>query len=258
MRILVTRPADQVAALSDGLRAIGMEPVVVPTVAILPPGSFDALDEALRSLERYDWILFTSTNGVGAFFDRAALLGIDPVSTTSLQWAGIGPATADAITAHGIPTVWMPSRYLSEAVADELPAHAGQRLLRIRADVASSLPAERLRARGVVVDEVVAYCTQEAPPGATELLAQAWADGIDGVIFTSASTVRGFARMAAGASLGQGLDDLMIIAIGPVTAKAVEAMGWPVHLVASEHSVDGVVQVLKERGDSGAAGDARS
>lgn len=252
LRILVTRPADQAVALTDRLRAIGVEPVAVPTVAILPPASFDAVDRALRNLDRYDWVLFTSPNGVRAFFGRYAVLGLVSTLPPSIRWAAIGPGTADAMTARGISPVWMPSRYLGEVVADELPAHPGQWILRVRADIASSLPAQRLRARGMVVDEVVAYQTQEAPEGSREVFAHAWAAGIDGVVFTSASTVRGFARLAAG--LLQGPWDLLVIAIGPVTAKAVEAAGWPVHLVASEHSIDGIVRLLKERSDSGAAG----
>lgn len=257
MRILVTRPAGQARALCDRLRVIGVEPVAVPTVAILPPASFDALDDVLRRLGSYHWVLFTSTNGVRAFFDRRDVLGLRETIPGSIRWAAIGPATADALAAHSIAHVWLPSRYLSSAVADELPAAPGERLLRVRADLASPLPAERLRARGVVVDEVVAYRAVEAPDGAGDQLVWAWSGGLDGVIFTSASTVRGFARLAEHAGLAQEAAALLHIAIGPVTAAAAEEMGWTVHLVAEEHSIDGIVQVLQERSDSSAAGITR-
>ncbi len=253
-RILVTRPADQAWGLCDRLRAIGIEAIAVPTVAILPPPSFDALDDALRDLEEYDWVIFTSVNGVESFFGRRKAIGLGQVVAAKPRWAAIGPATASAISAHGISSVWVPTRYLSEAVAEELPDVAGRRILRVRADLASPLLSERLRARGALLDEVIAYRTVEAPPGAVDVLREAFATGIDGVIFTSASTVRGFARLVGATGLGQLLPDLRFIAIGPVTAQAIEAMGWRAHMIAEEHSTDGLVRLLQERREDNAPG----
>lgn len=253
-RVLVTRPMDQADALAQRLVAIGVEPVVVPTVAILPPASFDALDRALRSLAAYDWVVFTSRNGVQAFCDRRRALGISGVWPSRLRWAAIGPGTAAVLEAHEIADVWMPSRYLGEALAEELPATPGGRLLRVRGETASDLPSQRLRERGVDVDDVLAYRTEEAPAGTSGLLAEAWAAGVDAVVFTSASTVRGFARAAAEAGLLQGVRNVMLIAIGPVTAEAITAAGWRADLTAAEHSLDGLVQVLAGRGEGRATG----
>lgn len=256
-RILVTRPAAQAATLCNRLRQIGIDPVAVPVIAVAPPVSFDALDDALLHLDRYDWILFTSANGVRAFFDRRHAIGDASPLPALLQWAAIGPATADAIAAQGIARVWMPSRYLSETVARELPSVQGERVLRVRAAAASDIPARGLRARGITVDEVVAYQTVEAPADAAAPLAQAFALGLDGVIFTSASTVRAFGRLVDAAGLRSESDSLTFVAIGPVTETALVAAGWPVHLVAEEHSVDGLIRLLQERSDSGAADIAR-
>jgi len=153
--------------------------------------------------------------------------------------------------------VWIPTQYLSESLGQELPAQPGQRVLRIRAQAASSLPAGRLRSRGIDVDEVVAYRTVEAPPDSVPLLQEAFAGGVDGVLFTSASTVRGFARLIQHSDLKDEAARLTVIAIGPVTADAIRAIGWPVHVVASEYSLDGIATVIR-RGQTDASGIARN
>ncbi len=257
-RVVVTRPADQTAALCDRLRTIGIDPVAVPTVEILPPLSFNALDAALRDLDHYHWVIFTSVNGVRAFFARRAALGLGQAVPDRLRWAAIGPATASAISAHGIPSVWLPRRYLSAAMAEELPDVAGRQILRVRGDIASPRLGDQLTLRGALLDEVVAYRTVEAPPAAVELLKQALIAGVDGVIFTSPSTVRGFARLVAATGLDPHVEDLRCIAIGPVTAEAIEAMGWHVQLVAEEHSTEGLVRLLQERSLDNATGVERT
>lgn len=253
LRVLVTRPAEQAQTLTRRLTAIGVEPVPVPAVAILPPASFHALDDALRHLESYHWVLFTSTNGVRAFFDRLDVLGSKKTIPRSIRWAAIGPATAEALAAHGIARAWLPSRYLSEVVGDELPTAPGERLLRVRAEVASPAPAEGLRARGAMVDEVVAYRTQEAPEEAREPLRQAWERGLDAVIFTSASTVRGLLRLGEDVGLKEQLRTLLAIGIGPVTAREITAAGWTNYWIADNHSLDGIMQFFTERGEISAA-----
>jgi len=227
-RVLVLRPVDHAGALATRLRAIGMEPVVVPAVAIHPPAAWDGVDAALGQLALYPWVLFTSASGVDTFFARRRALGVsDP---------------------------WVPSRYLGEAAGDELPASPGQRVLRIRGEVASPVATVRLRARGLVVDEVVAYRTVEAPPESDGPLQRAWDEGIDAVVFTSASTVRGFARLAQRVHIDDALGGVLIVAIGPVTADAVRGMGWQVDVVAPRYSVDGIIEAIDERRASLAAG----
>ncbi|MBI2246753.1 MAG: uroporphyrinogen-III synthase [Armatimonadetes bacterium] len=255
-RVIVTRPREHAERLAARLSAIEMEPVIVPTVAFAPPATYAPLDDAVRHLDRYAWILFTSRTGVRVFFERMAA---GPRALPEhLRWAAVGPGTAEALRGRGIREVWIPSRYLSEAAGAELPAQRGDRVLRIRAEAASPLPAERLRGRGVEVDEVVAYRTVLGPPESVPLLRQAVALGADGVIFTSASTVRGFARLIQVAALEHEIGRLTLIAIGPVTAEAIRALGWPVHLVAAEHSVDGIAVLFEGRHVDAASGLARN
>jgi len=254
-RILVTRPIEQAETLCRRLSEIGIEAIAVPMVAIHPPQSFDALDRVLRELDRYQWVIFTSVNGVRPFFERWGALAGNIVIPTSMRWAAIGPATAASLIARGVAKPWMPTQYLSEALARDLPDVAGRRILRVRPEVTTPILVEGLRARGGIVDEVVAYRTIEGPPGAQDLLAEALRRGIDGVIFTSASTVRGFARLLeATGGAHHHLPTLELIAIGPVTAAAIEATGWHADLVADEHDIDGIVQQLQRKREPNASG----
>lgn len=254
-RVIVTRHVEQGERLEATLQASGIEPVAVPTISFGPPATYAPLDAAIQHLDHYQWVMFTSRTGVRVFFERAAAQGRPP--SVRLRWAAVGPGTAEAVRAHGVEHVWIPSRYLGATLGDELPAQHGERVLRIRAEKASPLPAERLRLRGIQVDEFVAYRTIEAPPESVPLLKKALVGRVHGVIFTSASTVRGFARLTQHADLNDEVAFLTLIAIGPVTADAIRALGWPVHLVADESSVDGIAAVLR-RGQTNASGISRS
>ena len=251
-RVLIIRPAGQADLLATRLENIGMEPVVVPAVAVLPPVSWGGVDEALARVGQYAWILFTSANGVRMFFDRGRTRG-GVAGSPTLRWAAIGPGTAAALEEVGIDGSWLPPRYLGESVGDELPASRGQHVLRVRGETASPVATTRLRARGISVDEVVAYRIVEAPPGSEALLRQAWTQGIDAIVFTSASTVRGFAHLAQRAGIADDVSSVTTFAIGPVTADAMTALGWTVHGVAWQHSVDGLVSLIEERRASIAA-----
>ncbi len=253
-RVLIARPADQAVELAERLRALGIDPVVVPAVAVAPPASWTPVDQALGALTRYDWVLFTSANGVHMVFQRRVSTGTAGPAPPGLRWAAIGPGTAAALAGYGITGAWLPSRYLGKAAGGELPARVGQHVLRVRAEAASPAATEALRARGILVDEVIAYRTVEAPPESDPLLRRAWADGVDGIVFTSASTVRGFAALAARVGIDDDMGSVLTIAIGPVTAQAMEAAGWEVGAVASQHSIDGIVRVIEERRTALAAG----
>ncbi|HEY6103611.1 MAG TPA: uroporphyrinogen-III synthase [bacterium] len=245
-RYIVTRPAGHAGLLSQALRRIGIDAVEIPTVAIIPPESWDPLDGALRRLLEYDWILLTSRSGVEALFERAGRTAVWP---PALRWAAIGPGTAAALRAGGITTVWIPSRFLGEAVAREMPVSRGDRVLRVRAAEASEIPSEGLRARGAEVTDVIAYRTQFPLMATGSRLAHVLAEGVEGVIFTSASTVRGFLHLVDAAGLRGSVATIRLIAIGPVTTAAIRAEGLVPYAVASEHSVQGIVDVLAGRDD---------
>ena len=254
-RYVVTRPVEHAAGLSEALRAAGVEPVEIPAVALEPPSSWQPLDDALRHIGGYDWLLLTSRSGVDALFERA---GARVAWPARLRWAAIGPGTAAALRHRGITEVWVPSRFLGEAVAQEMPAARGERVLRVRAEQASDTPTEGLRARGVEVTDVVAYRTTTAPAESLGALRAALVEGVEGVIFTSASTVRGFLALAEDAAALKQVRALRLVAIGPVTAAALAEYDLVPAAIAEEYSVPGIVAavtglIARERSGSNAA-----
>ncbi len=116
-RVLVTRAAHQAGKLSDGLRALGVEPVEVPVIEIQPPPNFASLDRALRSLSEYDWLILTSANTVQALADRAAVLGLHLSAASLLNVAAVGEATATAAREAGFPVTLVPETYVAESLA---------------------------------------------------------------------------------------------------------------------------------------------
>lgn len=157
-RIVITRPRERARRLAERLRSLGAEPIVFPTVRIEPadPGPLDA---AVRSLERYDWIVFTSANGVEAFWTRLVAAEKDARDLVRRKVAAIGPVTAQALRQRGVEPVLVPDEYVAEAILGSLGDVRGLRFLLPRADIAREALAAGLRERGAAVTEVVAYRT---------------------------------------------------------------------------------------------------
>ncbi len=241
--ILVTRPREQSRMLCERLRGLGARAVAVPTIDILPPAPGGPLDQALRRLTQYDWVIVTSANGARACIARAGALGVDLRPFPRPLWAAIGPATAAVLRRAGIDVAMTPSRYLTEAVAAELPEISGRRILLPRTDAAPPELSESLKQRGAIIDEIAAYRTVVGPSRVAPRLRRLFESGsVDTVLFTSASTVRGLIRM-----LGDGrsaLDRVTIACIGPVTADAALEAGLRPAVVAREHTIDGLIHAL--------------
>jgi len=221
-RVIVTRASDQAAELVSALRNAGLEPVPVPTIAVElePPGG--SLDRAARVLHTYSWVVITSANGARAIL-KAAERTLAELGAPS--WAAIGPATSRVLEHGGIEIDYQPSQSSAIALAAELPVNLGDRVLVVRGDLAGDELAVALRARGAMVDDVVAYRTREAPSTSQALLRRALAEGpIAAVAFTSGSTIRGLV------ALGQEelVDVLSIpcVCIGPETAEEALAAGF--------------------------------
>lgn len=240
-RVLVTRPRAQSGPLVARLRALGAEAIAVPTIGIAGPRAGGPLDAALRRLADYDWVVVTSANGARACRVRARALGAD-LRGPRPRWAAVGPATARALRAAGVAVAMMPSRFLTEAIAEEVPVAAGDRVLLPRTEAAPPGLAQALRRRGAVVDEVVAYRTVIAPPRSRPRLHAAIHRGVDAVVLTSPSTVHGLVRLLGDrrGALGRAA----IACIGPVTATAAIEEGLRPAVVAGEHTVDGLLDAL--------------
>lgn len=242
-RILVTRPRAQSRPLCDRLRRLGAQPVAVPTIGIVAPRAGGPLDAALAAIERYDWVVATSANGARAIVRRARALGIALGRSHRPRWAALGPTTAAALRAAGVPVALVPPRFLTEGLAASLPEVAGRRILLPRTDAAGPALAEALRARGAEVDEVTAYRTVLAPARSqARILRLVGGREVDTVLFTSASTVRGLVRLLGAER--DALQAMVIACIGPVTAAAAVEEGFHPAVVAAEHTADGLVAAL--------------
>ena len=158
-RIVVTRAREQASALAEQLRAAGAVPIEYPAIAFAPPADLAPLDAALDELGSYNWIVFTSANGVRFVAQRLSQLGRDTAELRHASLAAIGPATAAELERHGLRSTFTPTEFVAEAVVEQIGEVQGQRILLPRADIAREALADGLRARGARVDNVVAYRT---------------------------------------------------------------------------------------------------
>lgn len=245
MRILVTRPLEQSHALTEKLQALGATTVELPTIQVAP-ATIAGLDEAVKNLGEYDWLIFTSIQGVRFFYERLAKQNVATDVMKRIQVAAIGPATAAALRLNGKEPNYVPAEYLSEKIVDGLGDVAGKRVLLPRADIASKKLPATLRERGALVDDVVAYRTVRPSDLTARRVNSILADGVNLAIFTSPSTVRNLAEVVGGQRLIRLLANARIACIGPVTAREAEQVGLAVHIVPEVHTIDGLLEALSD------------
>ena len=244
-KILVTRSRDQASVLSDMLRREGAETIEVPTIRIAPMEEYTQLDGAISAIEKYGWVIFTSANGVDAFFDRIQVLGKDSRVLGGIKVGVIGPATAKALAFRGISADLVPSEFASEALVRALEDQhiADMDILLPRADIAGDELVEGLTRMGARVDSIAAYRTVPVPESKETARTLLGSGSIDLVTFTSSSTVLNLLGLLDGDS--SLLGGVGIACIGPITVKAAEKAGLRVEVMAQEYTVPGLVRAMK-------------
>jgi uroporphyrinogen-III synthase/uroporphyrinogen III methyltransferase/synthase len=243
-RVLVTRAVHQAGKLSEGLRALGAEPVEVPVLEIRPPASFAPVDSALGQLDGYDWLILTSANTVWALAERAAALGIGFVQPALLKVAAVGEATAAAARKAGLQVALVPASYVAESLIEELADRAkGKRILLARAEVARDVIPDALQAARAAVDVVDAY-RNVLPEAAAELLREALAAGIDAATFTSSSSVTHLFEAARAAGVTWPLAGVLAVSIGPITSLTLRDLGWEPAAEADPHDIPGLIAAV--------------
>lgn len=253
--IAVTRASGQSESLTGRLSALGAAVVECPAIAIAPLSDYSQLDKAIRLLGSYDWVIFTSANGVRAFMSRLHESGLPAAVLRSKRLGAIGPATAAALEDEGCPPTFVPHTYIAEAIVEQIGDVRGASVLLPRADIARKALADGLRQKGAQVDEVTAYRT--VPGEGSARLAELLREGkVDAVTFTSSSTVRYTVESLAATSKDeQEVIDLLnttkIVCIGPITEGTALEYGLRVAKVASEYTSDGLVSALVELFGSG-------
>jgi uroporphyrinogen III methyltransferase / synthase len=242
--IVVTRTRKQASVLSNKLRALGAHVIELPTIRIEPPTDLREFAELVQYAHMYDWIVFTSANGVDAFFDVFFKLYDDAREIGGVRIAAIGPATAQRVKDFHLHVDLQPEEFVAEAVAREFKKQGSienLRILLVRAEKARDVLPKELSAVGAIVDEAFAYRTVPETrdiSGAQHQLAQ---DGADLITFTSSSTVENF--LALGLPWPKGM---RIASIGPITSKTVRDQGLTVDIEAHRHDIDGLVQAVRE------------
>ena len=241
-RIVVTRAAQQSGGLRERLEQQGAEVLLLPTIEIVPPESYKALDDALRQAGDFDWLVVTSANAVRVMDERLTALGLGAKSLAHVRCAAVGPSTADSMRSMGLAVDVVPERYVGEALAGALADQVrGQRVLLVRAAVARDVVPEALRASGAEVTIVDAYRTV-VPADAAERARAMFSDEPlpDAVVFTSGSTVWHFLDVLREAGLAFP-PQVSCVSIGPVTSAALRDAGLVVAAEAEMASLDSLV-----------------
>ncbi|MBV8781979.1 MAG: uroporphyrinogen-III C-methyltransferase [Phycisphaerae bacterium] len=244
--IAVTRTRQQASELSEQLAALGANVIEAPTIELTPSADSAAIDAALG--ESFDWIIFTSANGVAFAKERLLSLGLDARAFGTSRIAAIGSATAEAIRRDLCLRVDLcPERFVAEALADALRDAgevAGKRFLLLRAEIARPILRERLQADGAAeVRDVAVYDTRLPDSLPQPLLDAMDANQIDWITFTSSSTARNFVQLI-GPERRRQLDRISIASIGPITSATLRELGLDVTVEAKRYDIAGLVEAL--------------
>jgi len=243
-RIVVTRTRKQASVLSNKLRALGAYVIELPTIRIEPPSDLREFAELVQDAHMYDWIVFTSANGVEAFFDIFFKLYEDAREIGGVRIAAIGPATAQRVKDFHLHVDLQPDEFVAEAVSREFKKHGSienLRILLVRAEKARDTLPKELSALGAIVDKAFAYRTVPETRDTSGARRQLVEDGADLITFASSSTVENF--LALGLPWPKGM---RIATIGPITSKTVRDQGLKVDIEAHRHDIDGLVRVIRE------------
>ncbi len=243
--ILVTRPRHQAGELVERFERLGAKVLVQPAIRIEPPDSWVDVDAALQNLDRYDWIVFSSTNGVDFFCRRfRALFGKDP-DFSGLKVAAIGSGTADELESRQIRVELVPEQFRAESLADALVERAaGKRFLLPRASRGRRILSDRLLENVAEVDEVVVYLSRDISvddPGVREVAEQLEAGAIDWVTVTSSAIGRSLDRL-----FGEHLERAKLATISPITSAAMRELGHEPSAEAVAYTMVGLVEAIVE------------
>ena len=253
-RVLVTRAREQASRLSERIEELGGEALEFPAINMVPAEDYSVLDGAIGQIETYQWLIFTSVNGVKHFFNRLKLLRRDIRNLKGLKLCAVGPATIRALEDYGLVVDFAPKEYRSEVLLEELAGavHPGDKILMPRGNLAWKALPEGLQEMGARVDDAVVYQTVKGT-GDVNLLRKMIDDGmIHAVTFTSSSTARNFKELLVGdgrpgdrkSDLTRRLKDITLASIGPTTSRTARELGLMIDIEAQEHTIEGLVQAL--------------
>ena len=244
--IVITRAREQASDLVKRLSDLGAECLECPTIKVSPPEDVKPLDRAMENLSSYDWLIFTSVNGVNFFFERLFQNNKDVRALKNIHTAVIGPATEKRLLDFGLKSDIVPESYRAESVVKAFSGKDvfGKKILLPRAEEARPVLPLELKKMGAVVDEVTAYRTHPVKDNAEVLWARLKERSIDMITFTSSSTVKNFCALFPNEDLKDLMQGVTIASIGPVTADTARDLGFDVHIVAESYTIPGLCQAI--------------
>ncbi len=245
-RIIVTRARQQASDLVSQLSDLGAECLEYPTIRIIAPKDPGPLQQALKNLPTYDWIVFTSVNGVIHFFEHLFAAGKDVRALSKLQTAAIGPATAKQLRKFGLYSDIVPKAYRAESVVEAFKEMnlKGKKILLPRAREARPVLPVELTKMGAQVDEIPAYETLKATENAGDLTRQLEEKRVDLITFTSSSTVKNFKALLPADSFKKLMQGVIIASIGPITTDTAKQLDFGVHIKAESFTIPGLVEAI--------------
>jgi uroporphyrinogen III methyltransferase/synthase len=241
-RIAVTRTRQQAGEFVERLRALGADAFELPTIRIEPPRNKREFYELVADSHIYDWIIFTSPNGVDAFFKAFFEIYRDARDIGCARIAAIGPATAERVRSYHLQVDVQPEKYVAEAIVEALQQETSLENLKIllaRAEGAREVLAEELTRLGAIVDEAVAYRTVPETNDVTGGIKRFREEGADMITFTSSSTVENFLALKLPMPR-----DIKTASIGPITSKTMRSLGLTVDVEAKQHDIPGLVEAI--------------
>ncbi|MBS3969636.1 MAG: uroporphyrinogen-III C-methyltransferase [Clostridia bacterium] len=245
-RVLVTRSRDQASIFSKMIQDLGGEPIEFPTIDIIQPDDYTPLDKAIAAIEDFDWIIFTSVNGVQAFYERLLLKKMDFRQLKGVRICAIGPKTREELEKYGLLVDYVPGEYRAEAIIEKMQGEnlKGKKILLPRADIARKILPESLKAMGADVHEVTAYKTVKGNGQLNNVKDLLVNKKINIITFTSSSTVKNFISMFDKNELPELLKGIKLASIGPITTRTAVELGLSIDIEAAEYTLDGLLQAI--------------
>jgi uroporphyrinogen III methyltransferase/synthase len=244
-RIIITRPKGQSRGFAEMLQIHGAEVIEFPTIEIASPRSYEEMDSAISRIEGYDWIIFTSVNGVKPFFERLKTNKKDIRTLKGIRICAIGPKTAKEVESYGLSLDLIPEEYRAESVIDAIGKEdiKCKKILIPRAEVAREVLPDELRNMGAEVDVVTAYRTLR-PEAELGWIRKYFLDRkVSAITFTSSSTVKNFMEMF-GKEAGSLLNGVVVACIGPVTRKTAEELGIKTDIMPEDYTTTALAEAL--------------
>ena len=244
--VVVTRARKQASGLVDRLADLGAHCLEFPTIRIAPPADPTRLDAALTRLDQYDWIVFTSVNGVERFFDRLLTEGLDTRALGHMCTVAIGPVTSKQMRRYGLMCDIVPETYRAESVVKAFAGQdiAGQKVLLPRASQARPVIPLELEKMGALVDEVPVYDTEAVSDDAAPMLKKLEGGEIDLITFTSSSTVRNFVSILPPDRAAELLKGVTLASIGPITTQTAAELGLEATVTADTYTIPGLCDAI--------------